>query len=140
MPIPKAVGKLNRIGFNRIARHVAPWLPGFGVVVHRGRRSGRVYRTPVNVFVHDGRYVFAMTYGSDVDWVRNIRAAGECELETRGRRVHLVSPHLYRDETLRDASGLARRILPLIDVDEFLALVESPPGRGASEDAGSGVL
>ena len=28
-------------GLNRVTRRVAPWMPGFGVVAHAGRRSGR---------------------------------------------------------------------------------------------------
>src|SRR5438552_11975226 len=35
---------------NRISSRFAPRLPGFGIVTHVGRKSGRVYRTPVNVF------------------------------------------------------------------------------------------
>ena len=35
---------------DRVTKHVAPWMPGFGVVAHAGRRSGRRYQTPVNVF------------------------------------------------------------------------------------------
>jgi len=46
MPIPLAVGRLNKAGLNRITRHIAPWAPGLGVVVHRGRRSGRAYEMP----------------------------------------------------------------------------------------------
>ena len=50
MPIPRTVGRWNKVGLNRVTTHIAPRLPGFGVVVHRGRRSGRLYQTPVNVF------------------------------------------------------------------------------------------
>jgi hypothetical protein len=35
---------------NRVTRPLVCWLPGFGVVEHAGRRLGRRYRTPVNVF------------------------------------------------------------------------------------------
>ena len=45
------------------ALHLARWLPGFGVVEHAGRRSGRRYRTPVNVFRPGASYVIALTYG-----------------------------------------------------------------------------
>jgi deazaflavin-dependent oxidoreductase (nitroreductase family) len=72
---------------NPLTRPFARWLPGFGVVVHVGRRSKRVYRTPINVFRRGDDYFFALTYGSDVDWLRNILAAGQCELEMRMRRA-----------------------------------------------------
>ena len=41
MPMPRLMARLNRVGVNRLLRHVAPRTPGLGVVVHRGRRSGR---------------------------------------------------------------------------------------------------
>jgi hypothetical protein len=46
----QVVGRWNKAGLNRLTRHIAPWMPGFGVIVHRGRRSGRRFQTPVNVF------------------------------------------------------------------------------------------
>jgi hypothetical protein len=45
MAIPRTIGRWNKVGLNRVTRRIAPWLPGFGVVEHRGRRSGRRYRT-----------------------------------------------------------------------------------------------
>ena len=75
MPLPKRLARFNRRVTNPVLRHVASWAPGFAVVHHVGRRSGHAYRTPVNVFKRDGRYVFALTYGKDSDWVRNVLAA-----------------------------------------------------------------
>lgn len=120
MPIPYAVARLNRVGLNRVMRHVTPWVPGFGVVVHRGRKSGREYRTPVNVFPHGERYVIALTYGPGTDWVKNVVAAGGFELLTRGRRVRLTSPRVYRDETRADVRPLERRALGWARVADFL--------------------
>jgi deazaflavin-dependent oxidoreductase (nitroreductase family) len=122
MAIPRTVGRWNKVGLNRVTRHIAPWLPGFGVVVHRGRRSGRRYRTPVNVFATEDGYRFALTYGPDTDWVRNVLAAGGCELETRGRTVRLVAPRLYHDERRRGIRPLERQILRLLGVADFLTL------------------
>jgi hypothetical protein len=69
MPIPKNVARLNRVGLNRVTRRIAPWAPGFGVVVHRGRRSGNICETPVNVFPTATGVRVALTYGADTDWV-----------------------------------------------------------------------
>jgi deazaflavin-dependent oxidoreductase (nitroreductase family) len=122
MPIPRQVGQWNKVGLNRLTRHIAPWLPGFGIVVHRGRRSGRQYRTPVNVFPAGDGYLIALTYGPDTDWVKNVMAAGGCELQTRGHTVRLVSPRLYHDETRRGIRPVERRILRAIGVADFMAL------------------
>lgn len=127
MPIPRTVARLNRVGLNRVTRHVAPWVPMFGVVVHRGRRSGRVYRTPVNVFPQADRYVFALTYGADADWVKNVVAAGGCELLTRGHRVPLTEPRVYRDRERAATPPGVRHALGLLSVTEFL---EARPDRG----------
>ncbi len=129
MPIPRTVGRWNKVGVNRVTRRIAPWLPGFGVVVHRGRRSGRTYRTPVNVFRTADRYRFALTYGPDTDWVKNVLAAGGCELQTRGRTVRLVEPRLYRDEDRRGIRPVERQVLRLLGVADFLTLRTAPAGR-----------
>jgi deazaflavin-dependent oxidoreductase (nitroreductase family) len=96
-------------------------LPGLGVVIHRGRRSGHLYRTPVNVFRAPDGYVIALTYGIG-DWVRNVLAAGHCELETRGRRVRLVDPRVAHDPDRRKVPPGVRPILRLIGVADFLHL------------------
>jgi deazaflavin-dependent oxidoreductase (nitroreductase family) len=126
MPIPRTVGRWNKAGLNRLTRHVAPWMPGLGLVIHRGRRSGRRYETPVNVFPAEDGYLFALTYGPDTDWVRNVLAAGGCELRTRGRTVRLVSPRLYHDEDRRGIRPFERQVLRVLNVADFLALKSAP--------------
>ena len=76
----------NRIA-NPLIRQFAAWVPGFAIIRTVGRRTGRTRRTPLNVFRRDGDYVFALVYGADVDWVRNVLAAGTAQLEQRGRIV-----------------------------------------------------
>jgi len=120
MPIPKRVARWNKVGVNRVVQHVAPWLPGLALVVHRGRRSGRTYRTPVNVFGTDDGFIMALTYGPDTDWVKNVQAAGGCELRTRGRVVRVAQPRVYRDETRRGIRPVERQVLRLIGVADFL--------------------
>jgi deazaflavin-dependent oxidoreductase (nitroreductase family) len=101
-------------------------MPGLGVIVHRGRRSGRVYETPVNVFPTRDGYVLALTYGPDADWVKNVVAAGGCELRTRGRAIQLTAPRLFRDETRRAIRPLERQVLRAIGVADFLSLTTAP--------------
>ena len=80
----------------------------FAVVGHVGRRSGKAYATPVIVRpVKDG-FVFALTYGPDVDWYRNIQAAGRCSLRWRGETYGMEQP-----ETLAVEAGLRAFPVPL---------------------------
>ena len=122
MPISRRVARINKHVTNHVTGPFAGRLPGFAIVTHVGRRSGTEYHTPVNVFRDGNRYVFALTYGPDVDWVRNVVAAGGCEMRTRGRTVELVDPERFSDATRRPVPAPARWILGLIHVDEFLAL------------------
>ena len=126
MPIPKVVGRWNKAGLNRVTRHIAPWMPGLGVIVHRGRRSGRSYQTPVNVFSAGNGYVIALTYGPDSDWVKNVLAAGGCELRTRGQDIQLSSPRLFHDESRSSIRPVERQVLRILNVADFLSLTQAP--------------
>jgi deazaflavin-dependent oxidoreductase (nitroreductase family) len=123
MPIPVRVAQWNKVGLNRVVRHLAPWMPGLGLVVHRGRRSGRSYQTPVNTFPTEDGFVIALTYGADTtDWVKNVQAAGGCELRTRGHILQVGSPRVYHDESRRGIRAPHRHVLRLMGVSDFLSL------------------
>jgi deazaflavin-dependent oxidoreductase (nitroreductase family) len=95
---------------NPVTLRVAGKLPTFGILTHQGRKSGRTYRTPINVFRRGDAYFFFLTYGSDVQWVKNVLATGSCSVETRGRVVELVEPELITDPELRSAPPVVRLI------------------------------
>ena len=117
--------------FNPFSRLFLGHLPLFGIIRHRGRRSGQLYRAPVNVFRDGGDYIVALTYGSQVQWVQNVLAAGGCELETRGRVVQLTDPDLFVDPRQRLMPIVFRQFLSLMNVTEFLRLrpVADPADR-----------
>jgi deazaflavin-dependent oxidoreductase (nitroreductase family) len=122
VPLPRSIARFNRRVTNRLLGPLAPYLPGFGVVVHTGRKSHRIYRTPVNLFRRAGGYVIALTYGPDSDWVHNVVAAGGCLLETRGRTVRLTQPRVYHDEQRRAVPPPLRVLGGLGHVSDFLDL------------------
>jgi deazaflavin-dependent oxidoreductase (nitroreductase family) len=122
MPVSRKVAQFNKRFTNHIARHIAGWMPGFAIVIHTGRRSGRRYRTPVNAFRRSDRYVFALVYGSGSEWVRNVQAAGRCTIRTRRKDIGLVEPELFDDPRRRAVPAPPRWILGLVHVDEFLSL------------------
>ncbi len=93
---------------NPVMRPVVKKLPFFAIVTHRGRKTGRSYRTPVNVFRRGNEYFVFLTYGSDSQWVKNVLANGSCSIETRGRVVELVDPELITDPELRPAPPAVR--------------------------------
>lgn len=87
-----------------------------------GRRSGRTYRTPINVFRQGDHYLFALTYGSDVEWLMNVLAAGRCGMRTRGRDVELVEPEVNVDPALRLMPRFLRPFGRLNRVTEVLRM------------------
>lgn len=92
-------------------------------MIHRGRKSGRIFRTPLWAFRRDGGYVIALTYGPESDWVRNVLAAGGCELETRRRQYAVDAPRVYRDETASDMPPFIRFMLrKVIKAPDFLSV------------------
>ena len=56
------VAAFNLAVTNRITRRFADRLPGVGILTHVGRKSGRVHRTPVNVFRAPEGFLIALTY------------------------------------------------------------------------------
>ena len=107
---------------NRFARHVIPWLPGFAAIEYVGRTSGRRYRIPIKYFQHGPDYVFALMYGADVQWVKNVEAAGGCDLKVRRGTTHLVDPHLVVDPTRRLLPRYVRGFFGAFRVNEFVTM------------------
>ena len=55
------------------------------IVQHVGRTSGKSYRTPVVATPIKDGFVIPLPYGTNVDWLRNIQAAGGATLHWNGR-------------------------------------------------------
>jgi deazaflavin-dependent oxidoreductase (nitroreductase family) len=119
------VAAFNLAVTNRITSRFAARLPGFGILTHIGRKSGRVYRTPVNVFRAPKGFLIALTYGRESKWVTNVLAAGGCELETRGVRYRLSAPTIVHDLTRRSFPLPVRLVLRLIGANDFMQFAAS---------------
>jgi deazaflavin-dependent oxidoreductase (nitroreductase family) len=94
MHFPRFLRQVNRVVTNPLLGTLAWILPPLAVVHHVGRKSGRRYRTPVVAFRTRTGFVIPMTYGRDVDWGRNLRAAGGGELVQMGRRFRIRNPRI----------------------------------------------
>lgn len=129
MPLPESVARFNRVVTNRISRPLAGRLPWFGLVVHRGRKSGIEYRTPVNAWLDSRTVIVALTYGPDTDWLKNLEAAGGGQVIARGTSYEVGPPEQIGVEGMKRMPSVARPILRAIDVDEFVLLPLLTPGR-----------
>src|SRR5579864_2559091 len=119
------LAKINIAFTNRITSLFAGWLPGFGILTHVGRKSGKDYRTPINVFRASNGFIIALTYSSQSEWVKNVLAAGGCELKTRGKKYRLSAPKVVRDPTRRRFPIPVRVVLWIVGADEYMELLIS---------------
>lgn len=122
MPLPHRLARFNKSFSNRLLRPLARVMPGFGVLRHRGRNTGARYETPLNVFEGDGRFIVALTYGEDVDWLKNARSSSENEVITRGEVIAVAPPlDLKTDVGMAAVPSPVRLILRTLDVSGFVA-------------------
>jgi deazaflavin-dependent oxidoreductase (nitroreductase family) len=127
MPLSRTVARVNRYTINPVIRLFAGTVPPFAVLIHTGRTSGRVYRTPIMVFPSGDTFVIALTYGRGTDWERNVFHAGGCELIWRRQHIRLVRPELV-DEVEAGVAlpRLVRTVLSILGVRDFIRLERLP--------------
>jgi len=124
MPLPNWLRYVNKRFTNRLTMNLAglPLSP-ISIVHHIGRKSGKSYRTPVIVQRVEEGFLFALTYGEDVDWYHNVQAAGKCELFWRGKTYKLESPERApAHEALDRYPLLFRYILRLAGIQGFFKM------------------
>ena len=111
--VPKFVSTFNRVAQRMLGAGV-PMGPNALITV-RGRKSGEPRTTPVALIEIGGRRWVSSPYG-DVNWVRNLRAAGKATLTIRRQRQDVVAIELPAAERVvffRDLMGPYVRRIPL---------------------------
>lgn len=70
------------------------------------------------------RWVLALTYGTEVQWLRNVLAANGGRLLSRGTWIEVMEPRRFTDSSRSGAPWLVRSFLALLRVSEFVELRE----------------
>ena len=103
------------------------WNPIFAVVEHKGRRSGRDYETPVAARRVSNGFVISLAFGAQVDWYRNLIAAGGGKIRWRGREYPVSAPQAIDASTARTAfHPIQRALLGVARVDGFIFVADAP--------------
>lgn len=97
------------------------WNPIFALVMHRGRRSGRAFLTPVAARrVADG-FIISLAFGAQVDWHRNLVAAGGGAIRWRGRDYDVTGPEIVGADAGRAYFLLVQRLfLRIAGIDGYI--------------------
>lgn len=99
----------------------------FSIVRHAGRRSGKDYETPIIVAPVEDGFVIELTYGYDVDWHKNIVAAGGCTVIWHGKAYGIDKIEPLDAETGRAAFPQPQRsILRILGMKHFEKLKLQP--------------
>ena len=122
MPIPRPVRRLNTSVFGPVMLRFVGIGP-LAELQHVGRRSGRRYRTPLLAFRDGDAVTIALTYGSDVDWLANVRAAGGGRLRLGSTTIELGPPRGLDTQCGMDRMPLViQAMLLAIQCREFVEL------------------
>lgn len=113
---------INKRFLNPVMRKIAGAAHSpIALVRHTGRRSGRAFATPIMVRRAGGGFVIALTYGPDVDWLRNLEAAGSGGIRWNGAEYRIGKPQAVAPQVaLKRFSAVQRPILRLLKIDDFI--------------------
>ncbi len=123
MQLPQWLARFNRYFTNPIQRLWAGWAPGMGILEHAGRKSGKQYRTPLNVFPTEDGVVIVLTYGPNRDWLKNIAATGGGHMKRHGKTIELVDPEVVpKAQAAQSVKGLWRPIVARLPFESAVVL------------------
>ncbi len=108
-------------------------IPLWAVVRHRGRRSGKVYATPIAIRPTADGFVLPLPWGEGTDWCRNLRAAGGGVVVWQGAEYEVTRPEVIDvADALPAFNAVLRPIVRMTGIKKFLH-VRRLVARGAQE-------
>jgi deazaflavin-dependent oxidoreductase (nitroreductase family) len=134
LKLSRRIVRFNRAVNNPLQSQYAWLLPPWVVICHRGRRSGRLYRTPVNAYKRGETLAIVVLYGAESDWVRNLLAGG-AQVVRAGRTHELLAPRLV-DPVTQPVPRLARPLGRRTRTVLLAQLGPAQPGFGRGPAAG----
>jgi deazaflavin-dependent oxidoreductase (nitroreductase family) len=111
MAYRRGLALFNKRVTNRVQGLWAPFVPPWTVIVHKGRKSGREYQTPVLAARSGRRLQVVLFYGDEADWVRNVVAAGGAGVR-RARRTYTLTGARVVGADDPAVSPMLRRLVP----------------------------
>jgi deazaflavin-dependent oxidoreductase (nitroreductase family) len=112
----------NRAVLNPAMRLVAGRRHWYAAALHHvGRRTGRPYTTPVVAEPVEDGFIVPLPYGTDVDWLRNIQAAGQASIDVHGRHYTIDQPRVdSAAQALPTVTPSRRRVWRRLGIENYL--------------------
>jgi hypothetical protein len=123
----------------RLLNPFAIWLAArrpmyYGVLHHTGRRSGKVYDTPVVAKLTSEGVIIPLPYGTHTDWLENVLASDGCSLTLNGQDYTFTGPEII-------VASLAERLVPpanaavwrRVGIKNYLSMKTASPVAAAAE-------
>ena len=122
--------RLFRAWNSYILAHPIIWrLMRFAVHKHTGRRSGRIYATPVSARPTATGFVVPLTFGEKAEWYRNALAANGCVIQWKGVEYRLIDPQLVSPAVALSAfAPIEQLLLPVIGIKQYVQFRYAPAG------------
>lgn len=119
-----AVRYFNKYVFNHITLTFAGTGIGpFSILRHQGRQSGRIYQTPVFASYVGKTVIIPLSYGENVDWLRNVLARGGCELRWRNKWMTAGNPLVIGpDEAYTILPAERRKLFERYKMEKFVCM------------------
>jgi deazaflavin-dependent oxidoreductase (nitroreductase family) len=131
------MARFNRVITNRVQGQWAWLLPPWAVICHRGRRSGRAYRTPVLAFKRGRKLAIVVLYGEESDWLRNV-LAGAGQVVRTGRTYDLIDPKVVDVGAAEGISPIGRAVGRVSGRVLVASLGDAGSGSGSGAGFGRG--
>jgi deazaflavin-dependent oxidoreductase (nitroreductase family) len=121
MKIPNNVRYINKRFTNRLMMKIAGKKHSPIVLIeHIGRKSGKIYQLPIMASPFQDGFMFALTYGTGVDWYKNILASRSAKLVYKGIAYELKDPVTIETRQGQDAFAFPEnKILRGIGISDF---------------------
>jgi EmrB/QacA subfamily drug resistance transporter/deazaflavin-dependent oxidoreductase (nitroreductase family) len=109
------------------------WMPVVGILRHRGRRTGRIYASPVGMRRSAGDFVIPLTFSEHAAWHHNLRAANAGVVTYLGRDAPVSDPRVIDYAEAAPAFPRYERAqFRLLGITQFLRLTSIQNPREAT--------
>ena len=124
-PVKNAVRVFNKHVLNPAMLNLAGRKHWYAAVIrHTGRRSGKRYATPVVADRFTDGFVLPLPYGTGVDWLRNVLAAGRATVTVGGETFDVTEPEIIDAATASPLlSPRRRRAFQRFGIDKVVKVI-----------------